>query len=266
MHPPRLGLIISTFDRPEALAKVLAGVERQTQAPDEVLISDDGSKEPTLALVRKWGATQPFRVQHVWHEHKGFHKTVILNKTVAETTAEYLIFLDGDCVPDARYLQDHRKLADRECWVQGRRCFVKEPFVPQFEAGRVPVWRWMLAGRITGAAKGIRLPFPIVQRNTAQRGIIGCNLAVWRDDLIAINGFDEEYSGWGIGEDSDMGTRLYHLGRRRKFVYAHAVVFHLNHPAAPKDHVTGSLQRLEETIRSRKVRCAHGLDQYLSRR
>ena len=102
-----------------------------------------------------------------------------------------------------------------------------------------------------------------MQRDTAQRGIIGCNLAVWRDDLLAINGFDEEYSGWGIGEDSDMGTRLYHLGRLRKFVYAHAIVFHLNHPMSPRDHVAGSLARLAETIRSGKVRCARGLDQYL---
>ena len=88
-------------------------------------------------------------------------------------------------------------------------------------------------------------------------------LAVWREDLLAINGFDEEYSGWGIGEDSDMGTRLYHLGRLRKFVYAHAIVFHLNHPGSARDHVVDSLARLEETIRSRKVRCVRGLDQYL---
>ena len=86
-----------------------------------------------------------------------------------------------------------------------------------------------------------------------------------RDDLVSVNGFDEEYSGWGIGEDSDVGTRLYHLGCRRKFVHAHAIVFHLNHPMAPRDHVATSHARLEETIRSGKVRCARGLDQYLPR-
>ena len=115
-------------------------------------------------------------------------------------------------------------------------------------------------------AKAVRLPFPIIRRDTRQRGIIGCNLAVWRDDLAAINGFDEEYTGWGIGEDSDMGTRLYHLGRPRKFVYAQAVVYHLNHPEAPKAHVAHSLARLEETIRSRKLRCARGLDSHLAAR
>ena len=97
------------------------------------------------------------------------------------------------------------------------------------------------------------------------------NLGKTFDPLLAdletaINGFDEEYTGWGIGEDSDMGTRLYHLGRPRKFVYAQAVVYHLNHPEAPKAHVAHSLARLEETIRSRKLRCARGLDSHLAAR
>ena len=263
MSEPRLSLIISTYNRPDFLAKALAGVALQRLLPDEVLIADDGSAQPTRILIGAWAKTQPFPVKHVWHEDCGFRKTVILNKSVVAATGDYVVFTDGDCVPHARYVEDHLAVAEPGFWVQARRSFVRERFVRQFEPGRTSVFRWMLAGRITGAAKGIRLPLPIVQRDTARRGIIGCNLAVWRDDLIAINGFDEEYSGWGIGEDSDMGTRLYHLGRVRKFVYAHAIVFHLNHPMASRDHVAGSLARLEETIRSGKVRCALGLDQYL---
>jgi glycosyltransferase involved in cell wall biosynthesis len=265
MSPPCLSLIISTYNRPDVLAKTLAGVALQTRLPDEVLIADDGSGQSTRVVVETWAKTQPFRVQHVWQEDDGFRKTVILNKSVVAAAGDYLVFTDGDCVPHARYVEDHLAVAELGFWVQARRSFVGEGFVRQFEPGRTSVFRWMLTGRITGAAKCIRLPFPIVRRDTGQRGIIGCNLAVWREDLIAINGFDEEYSGWGIGEDSDLGTRLYHLGRRRKFVHAHAIVFHLNHPIAPRDHVADSLTRLEETIRSGKVRCVRGLDQYLPR-
>ena len=263
MRHPRLSLIISTYNRPDLLTKALAGVALQTRLPDEVLIADDGSGKSTRVAVEIWAKTRPFPVKHLWQEDRGFRKTVILNKSVVAATGEYLVFTDGDCVPHARYLEDHLAVAEPGFWVQARRSFVGERFVAQFEPGRTSVFRWMLTGRITGAAKGIRLPVPVVQRDTAQRGIIGCNLAVWREDLLAINGFDEEYSGWGIGEDSDMGTRLYHLGRRRKFVYAHAIVYHLNHPTAPRDHVAKSLARLEETIRSGKIRCARGLDQYL---
>ena len=263
MPQPRLSLIISTYNRPDVLAKCFAGVDLQSQAPHEVLIADDGSKAETRELVEAWARTRNFPVKHVWHKDDGFRKTIILNKAVAAASGDYLVFTDGDCVPHRRFVEDHLAVAERGFWVQARRCFVAEEFVTQFAAGRTPVFWWMLCGKITGAAKGLRLPFPIVKRDTAQRGIIGCNMAAWRDDVVAVNGFDEEYSGWGIGEDSDLGTRLYHLGRPRKFVYAHAIVFHLNHPMAPRDHVGASLARLDETIRSRRLRCVRGIDQYL---
>lgn len=263
MPHTRLSLIISTYNRPDVLAKALAGVALQTRLPDEVLIADDGSGPSTRVAVETWAETQPFPVKHLWQEDRGFRKTVILNKSVAAAAGDYLVFTDGDCVPHARYVEDHLAVAEPGFWVQARRSFVGQRFVPQFEPGRTSAFRWMLAGRITGAAKGIRLPVAIVRRDTAQRGIIGCNFAMWRNDLLAINGFDEDYSGWG-GEDSDVGTRLYHLGRPRKFVYAHAIVFHLNHPRLARDPLARSFARLEETIRSGRIRCARGLNQYLN--
>lgn len=166
-------------------------------------------------------------------------------------------------MPHPKFIGDHLALAERGFWVQGRRCFVREEFVPKFAAAIMPAWGWMLTGKITGAAKGIRWPIPIIRRDTKQRGIIGCNMAFWRDDLVAVNGFDEDYSGWGVGEDSDIGTRLYHLGRQRKFVYGRAITFHLNHPQLPRGHHTASLARLAETMASKKIRCDHGLDEYL---
>jgi hypothetical protein len=91
-------------------------------------------------------------------------------------------------------------------------------------------------------------------------------MAFWRDDLVAVNGYDEDYVGWGTGEDSDVGTRLYHLGRRRKFVYGRAITYHLNHPPAPRGHHVASLARLADTIRQRKIRCEHGLDRHFAKR
>jgi glycosyltransferase involved in cell wall biosynthesis len=257
-----ISLLISTFNRPEALAKTLAGVVLQHRPPDEVLIADDGSKQPTRDLVQAWAKSQSFPVKHVWHEDNGFRKTVILNKTVLAAGGDYLIFTDGDCVPHPKFVSDHAALAEPGFWVQGRRCFVREEYVSEFEAERFPAWGWMLTGRITGAAKGIRWPVPIIRRDTRQRGIIGCNMAFWREDIVAVNGFDEDYTGWGTGEDSDIGTRLYHLGRPRKFVYGRAITFHLNHPAAPRDHHAASLARLAKTIAAKKIRCEHGLDRH----
>jgi glycosyltransferase involved in cell wall biosynthesis len=260
----KLSLLLSTYNQPEALAKVLAGLERQTCWPHEILIADDGSSEPTRKLIEEWRPKARCDLQHVWHADEGFRKTVILNKAVAAANGDYLVLLDGDCVPYQLFIADHLALAERGFWVQGRRCFVREAFVTQFEIGRTPILLWMLSGRLTGLAKGLRLPWPLIRRDMGQRGIIGCNMGFWREDVIAVNGFDEEYTGWGIGEDSDIGTRLYHLGRPRKMVYGRAVVYHLNHPMLPRDHFPASRARLQSVIESGKVRCERGLDQYLN--
>jgi glycosyltransferase involved in cell wall biosynthesis len=259
----KLSLVISTYNQPDALAKTLLGLGHQTRWPDEVLFSDDGSGEPTRSLIARFAATAPVPVRHLWHPHDGFRKTIILNKTVAAATGDYLIFTDADCVPHRKFVADHAMLAEKNFWVQGRRCFVREEFVPRFAVEKIPAFGWMLTGKITGAAKGVRWPFAIVRRDTKQRGIIGCNMAFWRDDIVAVNGFDEDYTGWGTGEDSDIGTRLYHLGHQRKFVYGRAITFHLNHPPAPRGHHAASLARLAETIATRKIRCEHGLDRHL---
>ena len=258
-----ISLVISTFNQPRALEKVFAGVTRQTRSPDEILISDDGSDETTRELIGKFSKTSSAPVKHIWHAHDGFRKTIILNKTVAAAKGDYLIFTDGDCVPHPQFVADHAALAEKDFWVQGRRCFVREEFAPEFSAETIPAFGWMLAGKITGAAKGVRWPISIIRRDTKQRGIIGCNMAFWRADLVAVNGYDEDYTGWGTGEDSDIGTRLYHLGRQRKFVYGRAITFHLNHPPAPRGHHAASLARLAETITSKKIRCEHGLDRHL---
>ncbi len=263
MRPAQISLIISTYENPGALDQVLRGVQRQTEMPGEILLADDGSGSATRELIAQWQQKLPAPARHLWQEDLGFRKTIILNKSLAAAAGDYVVLLDGDCVPHQRFVADHARLAERNFWVQGRRCFVQEKFAADFAPGVTPVFRWILAGRITGFAKAVRLPFPFVRRNTGQRGIIGCNMGFWRDDLLAVNGFDEEYTGWG-GEDSDVGTRLYHLGRPRKFVYGRAVVYHLNHPMLGRARFPASRQRLADTIRSKKIRCQRGVQQYLA--
>jgi len=262
----KISLIISTYNQPASLAKVLRGLARQSRWPEELLFSDDGSTDATRELIEKFAATSAVPVKHIWHSHDGFRKTVILNQTLAAATGDYLVFTDADCVPHEKFMADHAALAEKNFWVQGRRCFVRAEFVAEFEPGATPVWPWMLSRKISGAVKGVRWPFAVIRRDTKQRGILGCNMGFWRDDLVAVNGFDEDYTGWGVGEDSDIATRLYHLGRRRKFVYGRAITFHLNHLQAPRDHYSGSLARLAETIASGKIRCEHGLNQHLEDR
>src|SRR5262245_11050569 len=180
-----VSLIISTYNRPEALAKVLAGVSRQTRAPKEILIADDGSAESTRSIIGNWKNRPRAPVCHIWQPHEGFRKTIILNKAISAAQSDYIIFLDGDCVPHARFIADHEILAEKGFWVQGRRCFVKSQYVENFDPGTTSVLQWLLLGRMSGAFKAIRVPLPIIRRGTQQRGLIGCNMAIWREDLVA---------------------------------------------------------------------------------
>jgi len=263
MHPAQISLIISTYEKPGALAQVLRGVHRQTELPGEILLADDGSGTATRELFAQWQQKLAAPTRRIWQEDRGFRKTMILNKAIAAATGAYIVLLDGDCVPHRQFVADHARLAEQNFWVQGRRCFVREQFAPEFSAGVTSIIAWTLLGRIKGPGKAVRLPFPLVRRNTGQRGIIGCNMGIWREDLLAVNGFDEEFTGWG-GEDSDLGTRLYHLGRPRKFVYGSAVAYHLDHPVPGRSSSDAWRQRLAETIQSNRIRCERGLAQYLA--
>jgi len=258
----KLSLIIATYNQRDALEKVLAGVSLQKVPADEILVADDGSGEATRELIDGWRSGARVPVQHLWHPDNGFLKTTILNRAVAAASGDYLVFLDGDCVPHRLFIADHRALAERGFWVQGRRCFVREPFVAAFVPGKTAIWQWALQGRVSRPHKSFRLPFPLVFRNQKQRGILGCNMAYWRDDIVQVNGFDECYVGRGMGADSDLGSRLYNLGRRRKFVYGRALVYHLDHPIMPRPHFAENRSRLLEVIRSGKIRAERGLDQY----
>ena len=264
MSDPTLTLIVSTYNAPHALAKVFNALRRQRTRALETIVADDGSGEETVKLITETAGTFPGELRHCWQSNKGFRKAVILNKAISMARGDYLVFLDGDCVPEPEFVADHAALAERGFWVQGRRAFVDESCVPEFVPTRGRVWKLALTGRLTGFPKALRLPFPIIKRGTEQRGILGCNLGIWREDLVAINGYDESFVGWGR-EDADLANRLYHLGRLRKFVYGRAILYHLNHPTASRAGLDKNQSLLDETMRTRRIRAVRGLDQHAAK-
>jgi glycosyltransferase involved in cell wall biosynthesis len=260
MRRAAITVILSTYNQPAALKCILTALRRQTLAPAEIIVADDGSKPETASVIQQHQLQLDINIKHVWHEDQGFRKTIILNKAIAQAKKPYIIFLDGDCVPSPQFIADHAKLAESGYFVQGRRAFIAESSVADYLAGRVSLIGLALTGKLSGLFKAVRLPFPIVRKNQGQRGLIGCNLAIWREDLLAINGFDEAYEGWGM-EDSDLCSRLYHLGRQRKLVHGRALVYHLNHPIASRAQVKTNQERLAQVLAARTIRCEKGIDQ-----
>jgi len=260
----KISLIVNTYENPLALRKVLAALARQRTSPYEIIIADDGSGESTKAALL-WGINDlQLPISHCRQNNQGFRRAVILNKAIAMTRGDYLVFLDGDCVPEPEFIADHTSLAEPGCWVQGRRAFVEESAINHFIPTKICVWRLALSGKLTGLPKALRLPFPIIKRGKQQRGILGCNLGIWRDDLEAVNGYDETFVGWGR-EDADLANRLYHLRRLRKFVYGRAILYHLNHPVASRNRLGENQALLEQSIAERRIRALQGLDQYLNK-
>lgn len=258
-----IGLVINTYNAPDQLDAVFRWLAAGTESPDEILIADDGSTEATGKLIASWRHKMPlWRLQHLWQQDEGYRRSRILNLAIAQSGADYLIFIDGDCLPFKRFIADHRALAERGCFAQGRRCFVPQSKVGAMIAQETSIARLLCAGRLGGAFKAIRWPRPVIKRNRELHGILGCNLGIWRDDLITVNGFDESFEGWGA-EDSDLAARLYHHGLERKFVYGRAQLAHLNHPELPRDRYADNQDKLAATLTEKRVRCDLGLDQHL---
>ncbi len=260
-----LSLIINAYEQPEYLARVLSAVSRQISAPEEVLLADDGSGEKTRGVFAEWSAAHSVRAEHVWQPHEGFRRARILNEAIARARSEYLVFLDGDTVPHPQFIADHRRLARQGAFIQGHRALVKEQAAAWFglkefaEDRRRAFWR----GQLEGVKHAYRWPFPMLRTREDLRGIRGCNLGLWRDDLLRVNGYNEAFVGWGR-EDSELAVRLLNSGVRRLDARGWAVCCHLWHPPASRAAVPDNDELLAAAIKERAVRCPKGVEQHLS--
>jgi glycosyltransferase involved in cell wall biosynthesis len=260
----RISVVMTTFETPEALAKVLEGYTLQSRVPDEVVVADDGSGQATRDLIAHWQSKAPYRLLHVWQPNQGYRRSRILNMGVVASTADYIVFTDGDCLPHRDFVADHERLAEPGFWVQGKRAQIREAFARQVHAQDAHGLHLLRRGWVWRAAYGLRWPFPVVWRQTGafRERALGSNMAMWRSDLESVNGFNEAFVGWG-SEDREVTVRLHHLGRRKKFVLGRALQYHLDHPATSRQQAQDNGQILARVRQLKLTRCDHGLAQHL---
>jgi glycosyltransferase involved in cell wall biosynthesis len=258
---PVLALIINTYNQPQYLSRVLAALNHQTSAPDEVFLADDGSGSETREVFTRWAEKSVTRSQHVWQEHQGFRRARILNEAIAQARSEYLVFLDGDTVPHPEFVADHRRLARDSAFIQGHRALVKQVGAAYFGSNNFRHDRrramWQL--QLEGWKHAFRWPRPLVRTRQDLRGIRGCNLGMWRDHLIKVNGYNEAFVGWGR-EDSELAVRLMNSGVERLDVRGWALCFHLWHPPADRSKLQANTELLTEARKGGATRCELGLD------
>ena len=268
---PTISVIVTTYDWPEALERVLDALNEQIYTDFEVLIADDGSGPITQQLVKQYQKNYRVPLHHIWHQDLGFRASAIRNRGIAASKGEYIIFLDGDCIPRPHFVERHAHLATPQRFVTGNRILLSKLLTEQTLAKQETIHRYnlikWLAYRIQGKINRILplLNFPFsIWRNyhpTQWKKAISCNLAVWKNDLIQVNGFDETFIGWGY-EDSDLVLRLIHSGIFRREGRYSTGVFHLWHEERERDQTESNLTRLKETLKNLKTTATEGLNQY----
>lgn len=257
---PSASLVIATYNWPEALELVLRSVRAQRRMPIEVLVADDGSGEATRRVVMAHQTDFPVPLRHVWHEDRGFRLAAIRNEAIRRASGDYILQVDGDMVLGRHFVQAHVRFARRGSYVQGSRCLLSAALTRRMLAERRHEVKPFTRG-LRNRQNGWYLPWlsPLVRgpRDPDHR-TRGCHMAFWRADLIAVNGYDECFVGWGR-EDSELAARLIHSGvGRRNFKYG-AVAHHLWHPDSAARASDESEARYWSTIRGRRRWCDRGL-------
>jgi glycosyltransferase involved in cell wall biosynthesis len=258
-------LVVTTYERPDALAAVLASAARQTAPPAQIIVADDGSGEATRFVIENFKRSSFVPVRAVAQPHAGFRLARLRNLAIAATAAEYLVFVDGDMVLHPDFIADHVAIARRGCFTQGVRVLADEVLTRRLlDDPSLPVG---LATAGVGALRRaylLRAPALASLARTAGNHVIalkGCNQGFWRRDLVRVNGYNEAFEGWGP-EDKEIAARLEHAGVRRQTLLFGGIALHLHHPPASRSMLAANLAVLEDTKRSHRVRCERGLDSH----
>jgi glycosyltransferase involved in cell wall biosynthesis len=263
-----ISVILTTYQREDALDAVLRALSRQTDRAFEVIVADDGSGPPTHAVVERRAAQADIPIRHVWQEDRGFRLAEIRNRAIRASSGTYCIILDGDCIPRPNFIAVHRRLAEPGWFVTGNRILMSRELTEcvlaeASEAEGFGLQEWIALrrrGRINRLAPLLSLPLGPLRklRSHAWRGARACNLALWRRDLDRVDGFDATYHGWGL-EDSDLLIRLLRAGIRRKDGNFATGVLHLWHAENDRSLLPDNQRRLDAIATADRVRSIAGI-------
>ncbi len=257
-------LIITTYNRKDALELVLTSVLQQSVLPEEVIIADDGSREDTAQLIALYAAAFPVPLRHCWQEDRGFQLSRIRNKAIAQAEGEYIVMVDGDMVMHRDFIKTHKKAARRHFFIQGSRVLLSEALTQEaLRNKKTSFFPWQSG--IKNRLNGINMPLLsklFSRKNTMLKRIRGCNMAFWKSDVIQVNGFNEAFTSWGR-EDSEFVVRLFNNGIKRKNLKFGGVAYHLHHPESKQKMHPQNDALLEKAVSEKITACEIGIQSHL---
>jgi len=270
--PGLISVIVSTYNRPDALAVSLESFRGQIDGNFEILVADDGSDRRTHDVVAAMQGSTAIPIRHVRHEDRGFRLARIRNLAIRHCHGDYLILVDGDCFVLPDFTARHRALAESGKFVSGKRSYLRRGMTQRvLRRGRAPwggrpVWLLRsLANQCTRPLEFLTRPDgPWRDRKATEwQRAQTCNMGVWLEDFRRVNGFDNRFIGHGL-EDSDFVLRLIRGGTRRKLGDRACLVLHLEHerPTRPGDSPNAAL--FQRIMAASSYRVADGLDEAIS--
>ena len=259
----KISLIIVTYNRAGALSLILKSIEKQAVLPDEVIITDDGSGKETKETIHNFQQNFPVPLLHVWHEDKGFGAAAIRNRAIKASSGEYLIFSDGVLFFHPCFIRDFEKNARNGEALIGSRVFLTQALtvkrianencysiIPvissEIETNRLNAVRFSLANRI----------FKPLNYSTKLRGGL---LGVWRKDILAVNGWNEKFTGWVL-EDTELVARLFNSGVIFRKIKFQAITYHLWQEIQSREQVPDNQKLLDKTVQKKLSWCKIGLN------
>ena len=256
-------LLISTYNWPESLNLVLKSVLRQSVLPNEILIADDGSKNETKQLIEDFQKKCVIPIKHFWQEDNGFRKAKILNKAVAGTAVDYIIQVDGDCIMHSKFVEDHLSASKKGSYLYGSRVNILPDSVIDVFSNQTIDYH-AFSREIKNKTRTLHIPF-FSSFYKMHQGISkkfrGCNVSFWRQDFIDVNGYNEDYEGWGR-EDSDLVIRMGNKGVKAKRLRYAGIVYHIHHTINSKDNFELNDKMQNDTIKNKIIRIKNGVNQY----
>ena len=271
-RPCDVTVIFSTYRQPEWLKKTLCGFAHQTHRDFEVIVADDGSGEDTAEVIRTARNATGLEIRHVRQRDHGFRKCRILNKAIAAARGEYLIFTDGDCIPQPEFVSRHLDLSEPRRFLSGGLLRLPLGLSHNIQADDIAAGNCFSASWLRD--RGMPLTYKLLKLTAgsgfgalldrispATAGWNGHNASGWKTEILAANGFDERM-GYG-GEDRELGERLENAGIRGKRIRHRVTCLHLDHPRGYVDPRVraANLAIRQETRRTRRTRTAHGIAQ-----
>jgi len=260
----KISVVVSTYNAEEWLEKVLIGYQHQTYTDFELIIADDGSRQSTKELIDRYAAAYPVPVRHLWHDDQGYRRQEILNVAIMEAHHEYIIMTDGDCIPRHDFVEIHALEAERGRFLSGGYCkltmktskHISEQDIVNQNCFNVS---WLKSIDKLGFSNTLKLGAnPLIAKlldfiSPTTPSFNNCNSSGFREDMIAINGYDERMK-YG-GPDREFGERLENFGVKGKQIRHKAVVLHLDHPRGYKtpESLAANLA-IRKEVRAKKIK------------